>query len=105
MRPSTTIRRNSYSIRRITERFGAIWALAALLAAAVFVAPLDGSKIALGLMPRRMAASYLRFEPYGPGILLSVILLDILTGIGILWAFIGPAINLLSVPVVGHRIV
>lgn len=69
------------------------------------VAPLDGSKIALGLLPRDLAARYLRFEPWGPGILLSVILLDIVTGIGILWRVIGPAINLLSVPIVGHQIV
>ncbi len=98
----------SFTIEGMLGQFMAV-AVFFNLVLAVFnllpAAPLDGSKIALGLMPRRMAASYLRFEPYGPGILLSVILLDILTGIGILWAFIGPAINLLSVPVVGHRIV
>jgi Zn-dependent protease len=69
------------------------------------VAPLDGSKIALGLLPRRQAARFLQYERWGPGILLSVILLDIFTGIGILWGVIGPAVNLLSVPIVGHRIV
>lgn len=43
MRPSTSIRRNAYSIRCLTWRPVAIWALAALLTAAVFAAPLDGS--------------------------------------------------------------
>lgn len=44
------------------------------------VAPLDGFKVALGLLPVDMARSFQRLEPYGIGILMILIALPFLTG-------------------------
>ena len=56
------------------------------------LAPLDGSKVALGLMPREMAIFYMRVEPYGPGILMGIIMLDIFANTGIIAWILGPPI-------------
>jgi Zn-dependent protease len=48
------------------------------------LAPLDGSKVAMGLLPRDMAISYMRIEQYGPAILLGVIMMDIFLNTGII---------------------
>ncbi len=37
------------------------------------IAPLDGFKVAVGLLPREAARSLERLEPYGPGILMALI--------------------------------
>lgn len=60
------------------------------------LAPLDGSKVALGLLPRELARSYMRLEPYGPGILMGIIMLDIVANTGIIAWIIGPPINALG---------
>jgi len=60
------------------------------------LAPLDGSKIALGLLPKDMATPFMRVEPYGPGILMGIIILDIFANTGIIAWIIGPPINTLS---------
>lgn len=60
------------------------------------LAPLDGSKVALGLLPREMAISYMRLEPYGPGILMGIIMLDIFANTGIIAWILGPPINTLG---------
>lgn len=65
------------------------------------LAPLDGSKVALGLLPRDAARSFARLEPWGPGILLSVILLDAFANLGILSQTILPAVNFLAKVLVG----
>lgn len=44
------------------------------------IPPLDGFKVALGILPREMAAQLARIEQYGPGILMVLILLPFLTG-------------------------
>ncbi len=67
------------------------------------LAPLDGFKVALGILPREMAASFARLETYGPAILLSVIMVDIFLGLGILGAIIGPAVNFLGRVVLGQQ--
>ena len=49
------------------------------------VAPLDGFRVALGILPRDLATSFARLERHGPAILMGVILIDImLPGPGIL---------------------
>ncbi len=68
------------------------------------LAPLDGFKIALGLLPREIAASFARLEPYGPAVLLIVIMLDIWVGIGILSTILGPAIDFLGRVILSGRI-
>jgi len=67
------------------------------------VAPLDGFKVALGILPDDAARGFARSERYGPGILMLIILADImLPGPGILSSFLTPILNLLSTIVIGR---
>lgn len=69
------------------------------------IAPLDGFKVALGILPREMATSFARLERYGPGILMMLILSSfILPGPGILSSVIRPILNLLSFVVLGRQL-
>ena len=68
------------------------------------VAPLDGSKAILGLLPRNLAESFRRLEPWGPGVLLTVIMLDWFANTRILIRIIRPAVNTLSDLMVGHNV-
>ena len=63
--------------------------------------PLDGSKIAAGLLPRDLARGFARIERYGPAVLMSVIVVDMVAGIGILRGVIGPVVNYLGRAAVG----
>jgi Zn-dependent protease len=60
------------------------------------LAPLDGSKVALGLLPRDIAISYMRIEQYGPGILMGIIMMDIFLNTRILARIIDVPINILE---------
>lgn len=60
------------------------------------LAPLDGSKVLAGLLPESLAIPMLRLEPYGPAVLLIVIMLDLMLGVGILNWILGPPINFLA---------
>ena len=83
----------------VVGQFFAIW-LVLNLVLGVFnlipLAPLDGSKVAAGLLPRPLAVPFLKMEPFGPGILLAVIMLDIMLGVGVISWIIGPPINFLA---------
>ena len=68
------------------------------------VAPLDGFKVALGLLPTAAAHRFARLEPYGPGILMSVIFADIFLDIGILRGIIFPLLDVLSRLLVGDAL-
>ncbi len=57
------------------------------------VAPLDGFKVAVGVLPREMALAVQRTEPYGYAILLGVIAADIFLDLGILNFILGPVSN------------
>ncbi len=63
--------------------------------------PLDGSKIALGLLPTDLARRFARLERYGPALLMSVIMLDIVARVGVLRTLIGPVVNYLGRATVG----
>ena len=53
------------------------------------VAPLDGFKVALGLLPRDLALEYSKTEQYGPGILLVVIfVLPLVLGVSIIFPIV-----------------
>ncbi len=65
------------------------------------LSPLDGSKVVLGLLPRELARRFTRLERYGPVLLLSVIMLDIVAGVGVLRSVIGPVVNLFGRATVG----
>ena len=69
------------------------------------IAPLDGFKVALGILPRDAAESFARLEPYGPGILMSIILLSYLPLFDFsLWDILGPVINGVLLAVVGRSL-
>ena len=57
------------------------------------LAPLDGSKVLGGLLPRQLAYSYERFQRFGPVVLLTVVLADVVFNLGILLGFIGPIVS------------
>ena len=45
------------------------------------------------LLPRQVASSYGRFQRFGPVVLLTVVLADVVFNLGILWGFIGPIVS------------
>ena len=65
------------------------------------LAPLDGSKIVGGLIPRHQAAAYARLERNGPLILVAIVMLDYGFGLGILWGIIGPVVKGLTTVATG----
>ncbi len=69
------------------------------------VPPLDGFKIALGVLPRDASNQFAQLERYGPMILLSLIMLDfIIPGVGILTSVMRPIINALAALVLGGHV-
>ena len=65
------------------------------------LAPLDGSKVMGGLIPRDRAAAYATLERNGPVILVAVIMLDYMLPFGILWKIIGRAVEFLATVATG----
>lgn len=65
------------------------------------LAPLDGSKVVGGLVPRHQAAAYARLERNGPLILVAIVMMDYAFGLGILWGIIGPVVDGLRSAAVG----
>lgn len=57
------------------------------------IAPLDGFKVALGILPRSIAEPLARTERYGVIILLMIILADTFLGVGILSRILFPIIQ------------
>ena len=69
------------------------------------LAPLDGFKVALGVLPRDIAISFARLERHGPTILIGIILFDLMIpGRGILFNLIRPILNMLSLVVLGRHL-
>lgn len=67
------------------------------------IAPLDGFKVALGLLPRTAANSFAKLEPYGPGILLVIIALGFLSpNLRVFSMIISPILNFLSLAILGR---
>jgi len=62
------------------------------------IAPLDGFKVAVGLLPRELSRSFAQLEQYGPMILIILIALPFLTGgeVGILFEIMSPIIRALA---------
>lgn len=66
------------------------------------IAPLDGFKVALGLLPPRWATSLARYEAYGPMILMLILVLGNYGGRNILGDIMWPAIRFLMRLLVGQ---
>ena len=62
------------------------------------IAPLDGFKVAVGLLPDDVSRSFAQLERWGPAILIALIALPFLTGgeFGILFEVMSPVINALA---------
>jgi Zn-dependent protease len=62
------------------------------------IAPLDGFKVAVGLLPRELSASFAQTERWGPVVLIVLVALPFLTGgeVGILFEVMQPAIRTLA---------
>ena len=59
------------------------------------VAPLDGFSVAVGLLPRDLSQTVARLEPYGPGILMLLIVMPFVTqgSVSLLHDVMSPVIN------------
>ena len=69
------------------------------------IAPLDGFRVAVGVLPAPIAAALARLERAGPAILLMIILFDlVLPGPNILVSIIRPILNGLSTVVLGGQL-
>ncbi len=66
------------------------------------IAPLDGFKIVLGLLPRDAALSFAKTERYGMMILVLIIMADVFLNTAILGRVISPGINFLMRLVIGQ---
>jgi Zn-dependent protease len=64
--------------------------------------PLDGSKVAIGFLPPRLANTFARWEASGPAILLGIIMLDWVTDLNLLWGVLRPLVNMVGLIVLGH---
>lgn len=62
------------------------------------IAPLDGFRVAVGLLPGDLSRSFAQLERWGPAILIALIALPFLTGgeFGILFEIMSPVINALA---------
>lgn len=62
------------------------------------IAPLDGFKVAVGVLPRDLSRSFAQTERYGPVILIALIALPFLTGgrFGLLFEVMQPVIRFLA---------
>ena len=68
------------------------------------IAPLDGFKVALGVLPREASNAYAKTERYGPGILLILILAGIVFGIPVFSTVIWPVVNLFGEIILGSSL-
>ena len=70
------------------------------------IAPLDGFKVVLGVLPRSLAAPFSRLEPWGPGILLLVIALGFISpNFRLFSTVIGPPVNFMSRILLGQGLI
>ena len=97
-----------FSGQNVIEYFvGSIIFINLLLAAfnLLPIAPLDGFKVVLGVLPKTHALKWARLEPYGALILLGIIGLSFFApGLSILPLIIRPIVNVLSMIVLGGEI-
>ncbi len=66
------------------------------------LAPLDGSRVMAGFVPREHTAAYNKLQRSGPVLLVAIIMLDYALGLGILWGIIGPVVRTLTTLATGY---
>ena len=76
----------------LTVRFNLLLAIFNLIP----LAPLDGSRVLGGLIPREYIRSYDQFQRYGPVVLVGLIMLDFMLDFSILGAIIIPPVRFLT---------
>ncbi len=105
--PIVPLYRPIFNIAGVTEFLGYFVGLLLFynLILAIFnllpLAPLDGSKVAIGLLPAKISYQFARLEAYGPGILMLIIFMDLFLGTGILSSILFPMLDTLIVVLVG----
>jgi Zn-dependent protease len=69
------------------------------------LSPLDGFAVAVGVLPRDLSTSVARLEPYGPGILMLLLVVPFVTQgqISLLHTIMSPFIDGLTWLIVGHK--
>lgn len=65
------------------------------------IAPLDGFRVVLGLLPRGMALALAKLEPWGPGVLFLIIALPFVTGFSLLGRFMFPLVDRMASALIG----
>ena len=66
------------------------------------LAPLDGSRVLAGFVPKEHTAAYAKLQRSGPGLLVAIIMVDFALGFGVLWGIIGPVVRLLTTAATGY---
>ena len=86
----------------ISDILGLVIFMNILLAAFnLMLAPLDGSKLVKGLLPGHLVSGYVRWERYGPLLLVGLVMSDYFFGTGILWSVLGPVVTGLTTAATG----
>jgi Zn-dependent protease len=76
--------------------FGLFYSLVLCAFNLIPIPPLDGSKALFSLLPHRYARLEYWLERYGFMLLIGLIFFDRITGIPLLWGWIGPFVNLFA---------
>ncbi len=66
------------------------------------LAPLDGSRVLAGIVPKEHTAAYAKLQRSGPGLLVAIIMIDFALGFGVLWGIIGPVVRTLTTLATGY---
>jgi Zn-dependent protease len=66
------------------------------------LAPLDGSRVLAGFVPREHTAAYAKLQRSGPGLLVAIIMIDFALGFGVLWGIVGPVVRTLTTVATGY---
>jgi Zn-dependent protease len=69
------------------------------------LAPLDGSKILIGVSPRKFLPQIFILERYGPFVLMVLVGLDLFFGVSTIWRIVFPPVYLFSQVVVGYSLI
>ena len=69
------------------------------------IPPLDGSRILFGMLPTEYEESYLRFQQFGPMLLLGLVVMNSFLGIPIFSMLITPFVSLFSSLFVGRDLI